>query len=63
MHGAIMTNSGYRIQITEKTLAGEKYKEDGLKEKKKAKKKKNLKKKPNKSTRKVEFTLKNEMSL
>ena len=35
-----MTNSGYRIQIAEKTLAGEKYKEDGQKEKKKARKRK-----------------------
>ena len=35
-----MTNSGYRIQIAEKTLAGDKYKEDGQKEKKKARKRK-----------------------
>ena len=47
-----MTNSGYRTQIAEKALAGEKYKEAEQNEKKKAKKKKNLKKKPNKSTRK-----------
>ena len=40
MHGAIITNSDYRTQIAEKTLAGKKYKEAEQKEKKKAKKNK-----------------------
>ena len=38
MHGAIITNSDYRTQIAEKTLARKKYKEAEQKEKKKAKK-------------------------